>query len=96
MAEVEKKLEAIETLRGSIKSWIKELYPHITHRMDTLDDLERQLESIVETMTTKGEELSFKELNTLVRDLCHQVPSEVDSWEKLEAKIGKDLPLLQK
>ncbi|KAH9291744.1 hypothetical protein KI387_043070, partial [Taxus chinensis] len=84
LAEVEKKSEAIKTLRGSIKIRLKELYPQITRKMDTLEDLGKQLESIFETMSTKGEELSFEEVSTLVGDLCQQAQNEVNAWEKLE------------
>ncbi|KAH9303474.1 hypothetical protein KI387_015057, partial [Taxus chinensis] len=84
LAKVEKKLEAIETLQGSIKCQLKELYPQITHGMDALDDLSKQLESIVEMMSTKGEKLRFEEVSTLVGDLYQQAHNKVDAWEKLE------------
>ncbi|KAH9329342.1 hypothetical protein KI387_001450, partial [Taxus chinensis] len=61
LAEVEKKLEAIETLRGLIKNRLKELYPQITCKMDVLDDLSKQLENIVDTLNAKGDELGFEE-----------------------------------
>ncbi|KAH9298307.1 hypothetical protein KI387_029989, partial [Taxus chinensis] len=39
LAEVERKSEAIKTLRDSIKNLWKELYPRITWRMDALEDV---------------------------------------------------------
>ncbi|KAH9328982.1 hypothetical protein KI387_001090, partial [Taxus chinensis] len=61
LAEVERKFEAIETLRGSIKNRLKELYPHITRRMDALKDLGKELEKVVDTLGTHGNGLSFEE-----------------------------------
>ncbi|KAH9322055.1 hypothetical protein KI387_016694, partial [Taxus chinensis] len=52
LAEVERKSEAIEALRGSIKNWLKELYPQITRRMDALDDVGKELEKISNTIST--------------------------------------------
>ncbi|KAH9318146.1 hypothetical protein KI387_019915, partial [Taxus chinensis] len=52
--------------------------------MDALEDLGKQLEIIVETMSAKGEELSFEEVSALVGDLYQQAQNEVDAWEKLE------------
>ncbi|KAH9294687.1 hypothetical protein KI387_038275, partial [Taxus chinensis] len=46
LAEVERKSEAIEALRSSIKAQLKELYPHITRRMDMLKDLGKEMEKI--------------------------------------------------
>ncbi|KAH9328390.1 hypothetical protein KI387_000498, partial [Taxus chinensis] len=61
LAEVEKKSEAIEALRGTIKNRLKELYPQITRRMDALEDMGKELEKIVDTMNTQGDGLSFGE-----------------------------------
>ncbi|KAH9317381.1 hypothetical protein KI387_019150, partial [Taxus chinensis] len=59
--EVEKKSEAIEALRGTIKNRLKELYPQITRRMDALEDMGKELEKIVDTMNAQGDGLSFGE-----------------------------------
>ncbi|KAH9294146.1 hypothetical protein KI387_040637, partial [Taxus chinensis] len=84
LAKVERKSEAIETLRGSIKARLKELYPQITRRMDTLEDLGKEMEKIVDTLGAQGIGLSFDEVSTLIGDLCQKAQSEVDIWNKLE------------
>ncbi|KAH9288630.1 hypothetical protein KI387_032747, partial [Taxus chinensis] len=53
--------------------------------MDALGDLSKKLESIVDTLKAKSEELSFDEVSALVGDLLQQVQGEVDAWEKIEA-----------
>ncbi|KAH9302081.1 hypothetical protein KI387_013664, partial [Taxus chinensis] len=87
LAEVERKSEAIETLRGSIKARLKELYPQITRRMDKLKYLGKEMEKIVDTLGTQGIGLSFDEVNTLVSDLCQKAQNEVDAWNKLEVDL---------
>ncbi|KAH9295867.1 hypothetical protein KI387_039455 [Taxus chinensis] len=94
LAEVEKKSEAIETLRGSIKNRLKELYPQITRRMDALEDVGKELEGMVETLNTQGNGLGFEEVSTLVGDLCQRAQNEVDAWNKLEADLQRDFPIL--
>ncbi|KAH9315527.1 hypothetical protein KI387_024154, partial [Taxus chinensis] len=84
LAKVERKSEVIEALRSSIKAWLKELYPHITRRMDTLKDLGKEMEKIVDTLGTQGIGLSFDEVSILVGDLCQKAQSKVDIWNKLE------------
>ncbi|KAH9326756.1 hypothetical protein KI387_006934, partial [Taxus chinensis] len=61
LAKVEKKSEAIEILRVSIKTRLKELYKVITRKMDALEDHAKELETLVETINTKGEGLTFDE-----------------------------------
>ncbi|KAH9308550.1 hypothetical protein KI387_036461, partial [Taxus chinensis] len=67
LAKVEKKLEAIEALRGTIKNQLKEIYPHITRRMDALEDVGKELEKIVDTMNAQVDGLSFAKVRTLVQ-----------------------------
>ncbi|KAH9316354.1 hypothetical protein KI387_024981, partial [Taxus chinensis] len=59
--KVEKKSEAIEALRSSIKARLKELYPQIARRMDKLEDLGKEMEQIMDTLGTQGIGLSFDE-----------------------------------
>ncbi|KAH9292942.1 hypothetical protein KI387_041873, partial [Taxus chinensis] len=80
LAEVEKKSKAIEPLRGTIKNRLKELYPHITRRMDVLEDMGKELEKIVDTMNTQGDGLNFGEVNALVGDLYQRSQNDVDAW----------------
>ncbi|KAH9309003.1 hypothetical protein KI387_036914, partial [Taxus chinensis] len=65
--------------RGSIKNQLKELYPHITRRMDVLEDIGKEIEGMVETINTQGDGIGFEEVNTLVGDLCQKVENEVDA-----------------
>lgn len=93
-SKVEKKSEAIETLRVSIEKWLKELYPCITRRMDTLEDISKELEKITDTMSAQGDGINFEEVSTLVGDLFQRAQDEVDAWNKLEADLQKDFPSL--
>ncbi|KAH9296146.1 hypothetical protein KI387_039734, partial [Taxus chinensis] len=61
IAKVGKKCEAIENRQVSIKTWLKELYKFITRKMDALEDHAKELETVVETITTRGEGLTFNE-----------------------------------
>ncbi|KAH9297521.1 hypothetical protein KI387_029203, partial [Taxus chinensis] len=61
LAKLERRSEEIETLRGSTKTQLKELYPQITRRIDKLADLGMDMEQIVDTLGTQGAGLSFDE-----------------------------------